>query len=329
MRRTVRSKWRWVFLFWVIQAGLIYIGWPALFWDRWPSAEWRVYIEPGYAGGMMTIIACLSVLQAAFLQPVRRPRASSGSIGGRLLHASLAGVAVGILAVCAALALAGALQYFTGWGWIESALDCYFTLWPWLHWGIVGLVAAGAAGVLAVRGRRAPVTVSLAIAGMSAGLLIGGIAVAVVALAGVLGGSVDKVAVPLMLVGPLAGWALATPFLWAFSRHKPPETALGRISAWLFTGTVLEAMAVMPLDVMVRRKTDCYCSEGTLWTLTACWAVGTFALGPVIWLYPLRRRRQRWYKGMCPGCGYDMRGCASADRCPECGLGWRSPRAAG
>jgi hypothetical protein len=38
---------------------------------------------------------------------------------------------------------------------------------------------------------------------------------------------------------------------------------------------------------------------------------------PTIWLMRYRKRRERWLKGRCRRCGYDLR--ATPDRCPECG----------
>jgi hypothetical protein len=119
-------------------------------------------------------------------------------------------------------------------------------------------------------------------------------------------------------------WAVATPLLLAFLRRRDHESGLARISSRLFLGSVIEAGAVIPLDVMVRRKASCYCGEGTLWALTMCWGVGTLVLGPAIWLIPLAGRRKRWYAGRCEACGYDMSGCLHAPSCPECGAGWRS-----
>jgi hypothetical protein len=117
-------------------------------------------------------------------------------------------------------------------------------------------------------------------------------------------------------------WLIFTPLLVAFARRRQRETA--RISAGLFLGTLVETVAIIPLDVMVRRKTDCYCGQGTFWALVACGSVGLFALGPAIFLPILGRRRKRWYAGHCDACGYDMSGTPAADRCPECGAGWRS-----
>jgi hypothetical protein len=127
----------------------------------------------------------------------------------------------------------------------------------------------------------------------------------------------------------LVSWAVATPLLLSFSRYKPPHTALGRISSRLLMGTLIEAAAVIPLDVMVRRKTDCYCGEGSLWSLTMCWVVGSLVLGPAMWLYPLRKRRLRWYRGVCPRAATTCAAVPVRIAVPECGAGWRGDKAVG
>jgi len=47
-------------------------------------------------------------------------------------------------------------------------------------------------------------------------------------------------------------------------------------------------------------------------------------LGPAVLLPALGRRRKRYYQSNCPVCGYDMSGNAAAERCPECGSGWKA-----
>lgn len=123
------------------------------------------------------------------------------------------------------------------------------------------------------------------------------------------------------------GWATATPLLVAFSRRERQEGTLARWSARLLTGTIVEVVAIVPLDVMIRRKHDCYCAAGTFWALAICGGVGLFALGPAIYLPILMKRRKRWYGGHCEVCGYDMSGTPNADKCPECGTGWRTGNA--
>jgi hypothetical protein len=106
------------------------------------------------------------------------------------------------------------------------------------------------------------------------------------------------------------------------------ESALGRLSAILFTGTLVEAAAIMPIDVMFRKREDCYCLAGTFWAYTVLLAAGLVTIGPAILLPMLMHRRKRWYASRCACCGYDMSGLLESgrefDRCPECGAGWRT-----
>lgn len=121
------------------------------------------------------------------------------------------------------------------------------------------------------------------------------------------------------------GWAVATPLLIAFSKPGRREDLLSRLSRRLLAGTMLEVVLIIPLDVMVRRQSSCYCGAGTYWGLTICGAVGLIVLGPAVLCPLLTRRRRAWYGWRCGVCGYDMRGNPGAARCPECGTGWREP----
>ncbi|MDX2131828.1 MAG: hypothetical protein SFY69_07235 [Planctomycetota bacterium] len=123
-----------------------------------------------------------------------------------------------------------------------------------------------------------------------------------------------------------AGWLVSTPLLIAFTRRGRPESVLQRLSARLFMGTIVEAAAIIPLDVLVRRREDCVCATGTYLGLSLCGAVGLFVMGPAVLLPLLAKRRRRWYAGRCEVCGYDMTTTTGLDRCPECGSGWRPPR---
>jgi len=118
-------------------------------------------------------------------------------------------------------------------------------------------------------------------------------------------------------------WAVPTALLIAFVRRGRRETVLARIASRVLIGTAAEVALLIPLDVMVRRKTECYCAEGTFWGLTLAGWAGVFAAGPAVFLPLLAKRRKRWYGGHCAACGYDMSSTPNADRCPECGVGWR------
>lgn len=118
-------------------------------------------------------------------------------------------------------------------------------------------------------------------------------------------------------------WVIATPLLIRFCRRGPRESLLARVSSRLFVGTVIEVVAIIPMDVMVRRKESCYCLAGTYFGMIICGGAGLLMFGPAIFLPLIVKRRRRWYDGKCDGCGYDLSATPKADRCPECGLGWR------
>jgi len=122
------------------------------------------------------------------------------------------------------------------------------------------------------------------------------------------------------------GWSIATPMLFHFTRPGRKEAVLARLSKKLFLGTIIEVALLIPLDVMVRRKTSCYCWAGSYWALTLCGFIGVFALGPAVFLPILAKRRKTWYAGHCGVCSYDMSGTPDALRCPECGTGWKNVR---
>ncbi|MCE7973566.1 MAG: hypothetical protein DYG92_04460 [Leptolyngbya sp. PLA1] len=121
----------------------------------------------------------------------------------------------------------------------------------------------------------------------------------------------------------VAGWLVGTWVLVAFCHRGTRESMVGRLAAKLLLGTIVETAAIIPLDVLVRRKESCYCLAGTYWALLICGAVGLVVLGPAILLPVLIRRRKRWYGNRCDACGFDLTGLVNPERCPECGAGWR------
>ncbi len=128
----------------------------------------------------------------------------------------------------------------------------------------------------------------------------------------------------MMAIVILLGWSIATPLMFRFTKPGRKEDVLARLSKKLFIGTIVEVALLIPLDVMVRRKTNCYCWAGSYWALTLCGFIGVFALGPAVFLPILAKRRKTWYAGHCGVCSYDMSGTPDALRCPECGTGWKS-----
>ena len=127
-----------------------------------------------------------------------------------------------------------------------------------------------------------------------------------------------------ILLGLLVfNWAVATPLLLAFARHAPSrEDHLRRVAAVLFTGTVVEVLSALPLDLLARRHEDCWCGRGTLVAVVLGLVVGTILLGPLVFLVLLARRHRRWPSGKCAACDADVGEDLRVARCPACGAGW-------
>ncbi len=122
----------------------------------------------------------------------------------------------------------------------------------------------------------------------------------------------------LMLVGSWVFWAMA---LLIFSRRLWPDTVLGRFVVVLFGGTILELLVVLPIDVLVRRRTDCYCATGTFFSLCLS-AIGLLWLtGPGIVFAITARRRRLARLTHCARCGH-TKGPSPGPVCPECGYEW-------
>jgi hypothetical protein len=83
-------------------------------------------------------------------------------------------------------------------------------------------------------------------------------------------------------------------------------------------GTWLEILITIPIDVQVRKRTDCWCGEGTFFALVAGGTVALWSFGPGLVLLFLTRRLQReGYFSLCGKCGQDLTG-VTEKRCPRC-----------
>ncbi len=191
---------------------------------------------------------------------------------------------------------------------------------------VSGVTGAGVAfGLLiTVYRERTPLGLVACICALCAATLLGGLGFVAMSLWSVTHDhDPPEQAFGVVLTAILVMWTFATPLLGAFLGRRPDETRLHLVAKRLFIGSVVETVSMIPLDVMVRRKSNCYCGEGTFFALLICSTVGLVALGPMIFLLPLGRRRRRLEAGRCPLCGYDMSAIPRAERCPECGAGWR------
>ncbi len=118
-------------------------------------------------------------------------------------------------------------------------------------------------------------------------------------------------------------WLLWLPVLMIFARRAFARGRWGRVVGLLLGGTILEVLIVIPLDVMVRRRTDCYCGTGSFLSI----ALSTFAfvwlVGPGIIIPLTSTRRRLWAESHCLNCGYAKGPKAGrGSECPECGQSW-------
>jgi hypothetical protein len=310
-------------VWWAGQGLLGYFGWPLLLSNSLKELHevTGLYTDRGYALVMGAFLLLIMAAQAVMVFPVPRPREKREAGAGFAHFICAGGVVSAAIAAAYVLAAWGAVTYFPGKWRTDAVQD---------DWPIVFLVGAEwplCALWLWSRYRRGvPAAVSALIAGTAAALLVASSLIALTVAWDLVvkpaPGPENRILGHAMCWTVIVSWGAATLLVARFLKRSDRETAMARLSARLFLGTVVEAGAIIPLDVMVRRKNDCYCFSPTLWGLTVCLAVGSMALGPVVWLVPLGKRRRRW-RGHCESCGYDMSGLKDAARCPECGAGWR------
>lgn len=126
---------------------------------------------------------------------------------------------------------------------------------------------------------------------------------------------------PAMLAGLALSWAFFTTLLIRYANRSrlSNDDLITRVARIVFAGTVIETAALIPVDVMIRRKTECYCWSGSFWALILSGAVGFVVAGPAIFVPLLARRPRRLRAGLCQHCGYSLAGIAPGTPCPECG----------
>jgi hypothetical protein len=119
----------------------------------------------------------------------------------------------------------------------------------------------------------------------------------------------------------LASWGFWSLVLLIFTRDVWPDRTLGRIVRWLLGGTIVELAIVIPIDVIVRRRTDCYCASGTFFSLILAVSALLWLAGPGALLAATRYRRALRRRAWCGRCGH-AKGPSPGEKCPECGTIW-------
>jgi hypothetical protein len=319
------SRWKLLVAFWTGQWAISLFAWPLLFWGD---------LDPLLLAITAVGLATITLLQGVLILPLRPLSPSVPRRTGRVLRCGLGGLGAGTMAGWTlSVILWTEMPFGLVYRRLAPAIAPITTLIPdWLYpftalIAALALVSPPAALILWFRTRDGTsARLSTCIAALVAGLLITAIAGGVVAIM-MLIAPADLYTYrwyPLVLVAVmLLSWTITTPLIATYTRQWHGPALFDRLARRLFAGTLLATAALLPLDIMIRRRTDCYCAEPTFWSLTLCWAAGLIVLGPMVFLLPARRQQLRLMRLACIHCGYDMRATAALKLCPECGKAWK------
>ncbi|MBT5410220.1 MAG: hypothetical protein HOK75_08175 [Phycisphaerae bacterium] len=113
-------------------------------------------------------------------------------------------------------------------------------------------------------------------------------------------------------------WLCWSIFLLKFVMRKNHDaTPLVRVTGLLFAGTVVEVLLSIPLAIMVERRSNCYCENGSFFALVFSIIAAFWLFGPCMVMLLFWRKRP-WIKDHCLQCGYPRK-VANVDTCSECG----------
>lgn len=109
--------------------------------------------------------------------------------------------------------------------------------------------------------------------------------------------------------------------LWAFFLRRSASSrnpaGLDLLLRRILAGTAVELVLGLPIALLIRRRSECYCSTATFFNF----AFGTAALlwicGPWSVLFLTRKARANWSRTACASCGYPRR--SGGSECSECG----------
>ena len=101
-----------------------------------------------------------------------------------------------------------------------------------------------------------------------------------------------------------------SPALMRDLRQRPPSALIG-VYALVFVWVLVGAPGVIVADALFGTTTAEWVFAGVMLVALAVGLVASIGASK------LRVERDRRSRGLCPGCGYDVR--ANPTRCPECG----------
>ncbi len=119
----------------------------------------------------------------------------------------------------------------------------------------------------------------------------------------------------------VCSWLIWTPLLAIFSRRRPHRTTPGRLVGLLLGGTIIEMVVIIPVDLLVRYRGQCYCATASFHGTWLAVLALLWLAGPGIVLAVTSKRRRAWLEHHCANCGY-AKGPSPGPVCPECSCAW-------
>lgn len=233
-------------------------------------------------------------------------------------------VSVALLLVVQAVGAKDAGAILTGLG--DADLWVALAGFHLVAFGLQALLLEPTLRPVARRTRGTSILVSVGVAGVLAAVLAGALLFAVVDAFALYE---DPRSATAFFAVVTSAWIAGTLLFRSFVRRRPrasPEELIGSIARFLLVGTAFEALAQIPLDVLIRRRTECYCFSASIVGWSLCIGVGLVVFGPAVLLPVLVRRRAAWYAERCDTCGDRLAVVATdartaAPRCARCGVG--------
>lgn len=214
--------------------------------------------------------------------------------------------------------------------WKRGEDELWLTMFLWVLF--VGIVIGGTLMSLPLVGlrvrERLPLRWSIASGGILGGLLGLGVMCAIFDMIRLLDIGRDSSATYFLFGGKASRFVILSVLLWLgfglmwtlalarAGRARHPDT-ITRFIRRLLAGTCVELAIAAPTYAIAMRRSDCWCSWASWFSIVGGVAILTVLCGPMLVLLWTREARLQWLRESCWKCGYPLRSASAV--CPECG----------
>ena len=231
------------------------------------------------------------------------------------------------------------IELFKASTWERKADELWLTVFLWVLF--MGVVIGGTLMSLPLVGlrvrKRLSLRWSIASGGILGGLLGLGVMHTIFDMIRLLDMKGDLDATFRLFGGEWSGLVILSVLLWLgfglmwtlalarVGRDRHPDT-ITRFIRRLLAGTCVELAIAAPTYAVAMRRSDCWCSWASWFSIVGGVAILTVLCGPMLVLLWTREARLQWLRESCWKCGYPLRSASAA--CPECGAAIRGSRRA-